>query len=811
MQGFISYAHADAAAFDTLQVHLRAMKDAFTETIELWADDDLHAGQHWNDTIQQRIAGTDLFILLLSPAFLASDFIRDTEMPAIRARLRAGKPALICPVLWQDCRYKPRFGRLQIVPHRNRRLLAIDQWDRPADGFHEAHTQIERAIAAHFGLTLKDDDWLTTLAAQPQDPAGPMLVKRGNQFDLDTAGSEADADALRDAMVRQLYQPNHDKAADLARMVAAHDNAFRGTAWEPLVAAAADLAAVLDHPLDRLPDHVTTLWERSVHLASLLLMDKDLRQHPDDGTLPLEAPLHRALDDLVGSLAPWVRAFPTARTLDDQRGEFLRTKALFEPARRVMRAAVQEAVVTPAVQATIDRSITVAERGDVQAEKAGYYAIRGVRNTLVRATGYAAGFLAGAAASGYAAHSPLMDAVGKWLAGVETQVTALVQDLPADLQVAIGRMVTVLQGHDPGDLTASPPAPPLPDPAFWPGNEKPTWADEWGTDEHGRWVTFEVTGQDGKPVTQRMRWIPPGEFQMGSPNTEEGRYPFEGPQTRVKIETGFWLFDTPCTQVLWQAVMGDNPSYFKSPDRPVETVSFDRVQDFIARLNRRLPGLALSLPSEARWEYACRAGNPDATYAGNLTILGDNNAPVLDPIAWYGGNSGRNFELQNGVDTSSLTDKQYPDSRAGTHPVGRKAPNRWGLYDMLGNVWEWCEDVWNDTHDGAAPDGAARKAPAGAPAGEADRVVRGGSWNGDARGVRAACRSHGAPADRNDVIGFRPARVQEHSAASSEERRAGRSKPSERSETAATTSPERGRGLLLNRFFSFFRRNGNAK
>ena len=123
-------------------------------------------------------------------------------------------------------------------------------------------------------------------------------------------------------------------------------------------------------------------------------------------------------------------------------------------------------------------------------------------------------------------------------------------------------------------------------------------------------------------------------------------------------------------------------------------MSWDDCQEFVKRLNGRLEGLELSLPSEAQWEYACRAGTTTATYAGDLEILGDNNAPVLDGIAWYGGNCGVEFELANGYDMSVWPEKQYEFERGGTHPVGQKRANGWGLYDMLGNVWEWCADEY---------------------------------------------------------------------------------------------------------------------
>ncbi|MDM8548385.1 formylglycine-generating enzyme family protein [Candidatus Venteria ishoeyi] len=276
----------------------------------------------------------------------------------------------------------------------------------------------------------------------------------------------------------------------------------------------------------------------------------------------------------------------------------------------------------------------------------------------------------------------------------------------------------------------------------------PAWADAWGQDEYGGWVAFEFDG-----ISQLLRWIPPGEFLMGSPESEQGRYDWEI-QHQVTLTQGFWLFDTPVTQALWQAVMGENPSRFQSPQRPVENVSWNDAQEFIKKLNDGLPGLELCLPSEAQWEHACRAGIKTATYAGDLKILGEGNAPLLDKIAWYGGNSGVDFELENGYDSSDWKEKQYEHKQAGTHPVALKQPNSLGLYDMLGNVWEWCEDYWSDSYLAEA-----QTDPKG-PADGDSRVIRGGSWFGGARGVRAACRNAGSPDYRDAYRGFRCARVQ---------------------------------------------------
>ena len=215
---------------------------------------------------------------------------------------------------------------------------------------------------------------------------------------------------------------------------------------------------------------------------------------------------------------------------------------------------------------------------------------------------------------------------------------------------------------------------------------------------------------------------------MGSPEDEEGRFPAEGPRHLVSIDSGFWMFDTPCTQALWEAVMGENPSYFKvadrpkeRADRPVEWVSWEKCQEFLTALNSRLDGVQLSLPSEAQWEYACRAGTETARYSENL-----------DAIAWYAENS-----------------------RNATHSVAGKQANSWGLYDMLGNVWEWCADVWANDYAGKARASAADSA-------SAPRVIRGGSWSNDgAQYVRAACRVRPEPSHRLNTLGFRCAEFRE--------------------------------------------------
>ncbi len=271
---------------------------------------------------------------------------------------------------------------------------------------------------------------------------------------------------------------------------------------------------------------------------------------------------------------------------------------------------------------------------------------------------------------------------------------------------------------------------------------RPEWASALGRDRFGLWATLEI-----EEVEQRMRWISPGRFWMGSPEDEPGRFDDEGPRHLEDIKDGFWLGETPCTQALWQAVMGENPSRFQSPDRPVEQVSWEDCQEFFEKLGKEDPdGERWRLPGEAEWEYACRAGTETATYAGPIEILGANNAPALHPIAWYGGNSGEEFDLENGEDSSGWPEKQIEHSRAGTHPVGRKSPNPWGLSDTLGNVFEWCEEAVDID---LTPN---RRGSI--------RVIRGGSWGSLARDCRAAYRFMFVPSFRGFYLGFRLARGQ---------------------------------------------------
>jgi formylglycine-generating enzyme required for sulfatase activity len=225
--------------------------------------------------------------------------------------------------------------------------------------------------------------------------------------------------------------------------------------------------------------------------------------------------------------------------------------------------------------------------------------------------------------------------------------------------------------------------------------------------------------------------IPAGTFTMGSPSSEKGRQS-EEKQHEVTLTSRFYMQVTEVTQGQWQTIVGNNPSFFPNcgDNCPVEQVSFNDCKEFIRRLNQKEGTNKYRLPTEAEWEYACRAGSTTAFANGGITKLECGYDPNLDAMGWYCANSGKK-----------------------THPVARKNPNAWGLYDMQGNVWEWCQDLYGDYPTGQVTD------PKGPSSGRY-RVMRGGDWRLYTRHCRSAHRRAGTPGYSRRIgnVGFRLAR-----------------------------------------------------
>jgi len=309
------------------------------------------------------------------------------------------------------------------------------------------------------------------------------------------------------------------------------------------------------------------------------------------------------------------------------------------------------------------------------------------------------------------------------------------------------------------------------------------WAGGCATPEGGSQKTGPVAGQRwdlplSSNATLGLAWIPAGTFTMGSPASESRRKADEGPQTQVTLTKGYWMGTTLVTIGQWKAVMGvgvrdqlakeinddtlyelggkqqrlrdfmgwsreaESTDYLgnENDELPMYFVSWNDAQEFCQKLTAqeraagRLPaGYVYNLPTEAQWENACRAGTTEATYAG------PNTAAVLDGIAWYAANSAQGYTgraVRNG---------------AGPRDVAKKQPNARGLYDMLGNIWEWCRDWYGPTYPGGSvidPTG---------PASGTERVNRGGSFGSGPRDERSASRAQNPPPEASAYRGFRVA------------------------------------------------------
>ncbi len=247
------------------------------------------------------------------------------------------------------------------------------------------------------------------------------------------------------------------------------------------------------------------------------------------------------------------------------------------------------------------------------------------------------------------------------------------------------------------------------------------WANEQGVDDYGLWAACDIDGD----TRFRLRWISPGRFLMGSPENEVDRADDET-QHEVRLSQGYWLGETAVNQAVWHALMGKNPTHFRGDNLPVEQVSWLDCQEFVKEMGQRQPGMQWRLPTEAEWEYACRAGSVAAFSWGDGLHTGQANYHGDHPYA----------------------DGKKGGFRSETLPVTSFQPNHWGLYQMHGNVWEWCEDRYGSYPAHSVED------PTGPVTGRG-RVLRGGCWNGSGRFLRSAQRRALTPDARSHGRGLR--------------------------------------------------------
>ena len=726
---FLSYSHQDKRLKERLATHLSVLRGRLT----VWEDRQLRAGDDWLAEISGAIESADVAVLLISADFLASDFISREEVPRLLRRREQDGLAIV-PVLLKSCPWEaiPWLAAMQIRPTDARPVAALRG---------DAREQALAAVAQEI-LQLAEKPAPGPTGSESSPPASPTDPPVPDYSD---PSSKELAEALEEAYTQheELVTTGGDSAASLQAILSLKRRLRQEGQLKPgdfLADGRYRLLEVLGRggfstvfkAYDR--RHSGLVAVKVLHPQ--YAQDRSRRERFFRGARKMGELQHQAIVRVIepqeedegyhyfvmeyvegGDLRQAVKAgrirgheglallgeVAEALDLAHRRGVIHRD---VKPANILLttdgRAKLTDFDLVRALDTTAGtrtgstlgtvlyaapEAMLMAETADVSAD---VYSLAMTVAFVLHGDEIPMTFLRNA--ESFFAALAVPESVKQTL----RRATALE---PSERWGSAAELCRVLnEGLASEDVVRLDPKPATESPALVVASD-------------GKWSTLEFGG-----VTQRLRWIPPGEFMMGSPNSEVGRFKREGPQHKVTLTEGFWLADTPCTQALWQAVMGENPSRFKSPRRPVEQVSWHDCQRFIARLNQLLPGSGFKLPSEAEWEYACRAGTQGASY-------GNRDAAAV----------------------------------GGSHEVGQKSANPWGLYDMLGNVWEWCED--GQRRYTASPE----VDPEG-PLDGSERVIRGGSWYGHTRRVRAAARSARAPGDRYAFLGFRLARVPERGA-----------------------------------------------
>jgi formylglycine-generating enzyme required for sulfatase activity len=555
------------------------------------------------------------------------------------------------------------------------------------------------------------------LADAAQTRTGILWIEKGGQLTIGSLGANPDHAFAREPLCHQLRDGVVRKSRNFAAIANRLDNAI---GWNGIGKAAERFATQVDCGVEALPERLGFIYDAILELGSFLELDARLRHSPSSAADPLDPEVRRVFTDLIRTAAPWLRRFPTICELDDDLGAFLVSSELLDAAEAVVPIASREELVSTSDAELIHALANTARRGDFQGRKAGTRTVHSVRNLVVLGTSLLATVYISSIGSKLAEKSVVADRTASVLLAAESYIVPLFADLSDDIRIALLSLLDDLKGV----AGHGNPASPTHQTAIVPSQERlyPP-----GGDRH---LPDLAVFRDA-PFAPEMVVVPAGEFVMGSPDTEGDRYDDEGPQHRVTFANGFAIGRYPVTFDEYDRFCDARRR--RKPDdqgwgherRPVINVSGDDARAYAAWLSRET-GRAYRLPSEAEWEYACRAGTTTRYGFGDEITPADANFDESSPRR--------------------------------TSEVGAYKANRWGLYDMHGNVWEWVEDDWHDNYNGAPEDGTAWRA--GRSTGRIRRcVLRGGSWGVIARLCRSAVRIYDDSVGRNLDVGFRVART----------------------------------------------------
>ena len=687
---FVSYAHADLGnrgLYPGLAQQLDILSKGFSTTF--WQDSkNLRAGHIWNDEIMAAIADSRFFVLAVSNAWLASDYIRKNELPAIFRRYASDRSnTVVCPVVLEDCPgWDKLLGTLQAVPTypRSGQLLPIADWRPIRAGHTQTGKQLAAALEHHFDATHEQFAFAARAYIAEQSPSVLVWLQDGPVLRHDPRGDKRDQAAAADPSVQRQHKRVSDLAADLRINLPAGGNRdLLPDEWKPFPAAVAAFSEFLLQDTEAVADDPLGLWSLYLTLQSF----RDRLRSVESNILSAETV--RKATDLIAQASLFVRQFPTIQTAEADSEPF---GAVVAPdAQDIETAAENVLAQAQTAEAVSPDSIAWArdQLAKVGAGRDRKNLLTGVRNLLIKACGTAAGNLLGGLTPDHNDDAILHARIKTMLHGLEAK-GFLDSFADSALSEAIGRMIAE---------------------AGKPNSAFDRIADGGAT------VAPQPEAPD-IPIPEMVS-IPAGEFLMGIPDDESARemddWTDDKPVHKVSVPA-FQMAKYPLTVGQYRAfVEAENytddqgewkdPGFPQTDDHPVVRISWNDAQAYVAWLNRRTRG-GFRLPSEAEWEYGCRARTETARYWGD---------------AWD-------------------TEGRYcwGDSKSGTAPVGDgREANDFGLYDMLGNVWEWCEDPWHDDYEGDPPNNGSAWIKDGSPG---RRVVRGGSWDDIPQLIRAGVR-----------------------------------------------------------------------
>ena len=744
--GFICYARADHELVATFRTYLAAVEEDCG--IRFWQDPDLIAGGHWNDDIARAIQAAEVFLLLLSPAWRASTYIRDTELPAIRKR-SVENGGLVIPVILSECAWPPIAGNLQAVPRNGRDILPIDLWAHEGQPVNRGHLvavqAIEGAIRNRSKLAPTSIEWQIVLEPDRQNPAAPVWIEAKRQLVMDPKGDRTDAAAAAEPVTQELHEGTRALATTLEAKVRGRVGNHED--WSKLVGAVSAFVKDLAPDTDAFAGRLVPAWVTYNELASEY--DRHaLRLAEADGVHdPLPSDVAVALKESITVAGAFLHRFPLVRTFETASVPTGISDSLAQAIEDMLGAANANGLIPEPDAERLTTMVRQRLSGTEADGKAAVFAVQGVRNLLLKMGNFSAAAELGRWEPDNPNDAALLACIMTVLAQTGDRLAPLLDGYSTGLKLAFQQLIAIAKN----------PA------ARAPG------VPSRQTRRPGTIVATELGNL-------QMAYIPDGQYMRGAEPAEQEREGvpeqyrgWEQPRRLVTIRQPFLLGRTPVTVGQfrrfvehsghkvpagvytwvqgkgWQQTEAQDwraPGFPQTDDHPVTCVGPEDADAFVRWLSS-VTKKDYRLPSEAEWEFACRAGTTTARFWGDDREGARKYANVSDlslaPVLKMDPKPERFFQHDDG----------YPF----TSTVAAFDPNPWGLYDMLGNVWEWMADDWFDSHEDADCTDTKRTTTGS----NRLRVVRGASWFSGPWFVRSASR--GRDGDRDTTSGFRLART----------------------------------------------------